>query len=491
MDGDENHVMSKRWIWESLSELWHRQAIALVLGMLTLVIGGAGRVAAQEGGPAALRLSDAIALARKNLPAIEEARARVGAATAKEEMARLSYLPKAELDWQQTRGTRNNIFGQFFPQSAIPPISGPVIGEPAFGESAWGSGGGLIVTWEPFDFGQRQAERMLAGRIVAEAEASLALTEMEAALGAADAFLRAAAAAEVVRAAEANVARMETFAQMVQTLVSNELRPGADGSRVEVELATAQNRLIDARERAELALVTLSASIGLAGEAVRIDVAELEADRSGGSPREGETGRSQIHPLLLLRQSSAAISLARQELLERSFRPRFQWQTALFARGTGARIDGRILGTRGLFPDTPNWATGLLISFAPTDLFRWRVARREEERVRAAEEARVAAARQSLQADEARARALHTSAEAYRALAPRQLSAARETELRVRKRYEAELGTVSEVAEAMRLVAQAEVDAALAQLSRWRARVAESRARGDLSILLSPNGGTR
>ena len=483
--------MSKRWIWEPLSAVRGRQALVLALGMLTLMVWGTGRVAAQEGAPAALRLRDAIALARKNLPAIEEARARVGAATAREEIARLSYLPKAELDWQQTRGTRNNIFGQFFPQSAIPPISGPVIGEPSFGESAWGSGGGLIVTWEPFDFGQRQAERALAGRVVAEAEASLALTEMEAALGAADAFLRAAAAAEVVRAAEANVARMETFALTVQTLVSNELRPGADGSRVEVELATARNRLIEARERAELALVTLASSIGLAGETVRIDVAELAADRAGGWQREGEAAGSQVHPLLLLRQSSAAISLARQALVEKSFRPRFQWQTALFARGTGARIDGRILGTRGLLPDTPNWATGLLISFAPTDLFRWRAARREEERLRAAEEARVAAARQSLQADEARARALHTSAEAYRSLAPRQLSAARETELRVRKRYEAELGTVSEVAEAMRLVAQAEVDAALAHLSHWRARVAEARARGDLSTLLSPNGGTR
>ena len=474
-----------------MSPVRRRQALVLALGMLTLMVGGTGGAVAQEGAPAALRLRDAIALARKNLPAIEEARARVGAATAREEIARLSYLPKAELDWQQTRGTRNNIFGQFFPQSAIPPISGPVIGEPSFGESAWGSGGGLIVTWEPFDFGQRQAERALAGRVVAEAEASLALTEMEAALGAADAFLRAAAAAEVVRAAEANVARMETFALTVQTLVTNELRPGADGSRVEVELATARNRLIEARERAELALVTLASSIGLAGEAVRIDVAELAADRAGGWQREGEAAGSQVHPLLLLRQSSAAISLARQALVEKSFRPRFQWQTALFARGTGARIDGRILGTRGLFPDTPNWATGLLISFAPTDLFRWRAARREEERLRAAEEARVAAARQSLQADEARARALYTSAEAYRSLAPRQLSAARETELRVRKRYEAELGTVSEVAEAMRLVAQAEVDTALAQLSRWRARVAEARARGDLSTLLSPNGGTR
>jgi outer membrane protein TolC len=106
--------------------------------------------------------------------------------------------------------------------------------------------------------------------------------------------------------------------------------------------------------------------------------------------------------------------------------------------------------------------------------------------LRAAGEARLAEARQKVQAEEAQARTLHASAIAYREVAPQQVIAARETELRLRKRYEAELSTVTEVAEAIQLVARAEVNAALATLSLWRARLAECRARGDLGPLLAP-----
>ena len=48
------------------------------------------------------------------------------------------------------------------------------------------------------------------------------------------------------------------------------------------------------------------------------------------------------------------------------------------------------------------------------------------------------------------------------------------------KRFEAELTTVTEVAEAQRLLAQAEVENALARLSVWRAHLAEAKAKGDL-----------
>jgi outer membrane protein TolC len=327
---------------------------------------------AQERAPLRLRLNEAITLARKNLPAIQEAQANISAATASQEMVRLSSLPKAELNWQQTRGTRNNIFGQFFPQAAIPPISGPVIGEPTLAESAWGSGGGLLISWEPFDFGVREAERTVAGRIVAEAEARRELTEMEAALGAADAFLRAVAAGQVVRTAESHLTRMEIFAQTVAALVANDLRPGAEKSRVEVEVAIARTQLIEAREQAGLALVHLSTSIGLAGEPIQLEETELlmaellmggsggalQAPHPAGALEKGEEGRSgSTHPLLRFRQASVATSLARQEQLGRSFRPRFHWQTAFFARGSGARLDGRILWNRGFYPETANWAT--------------------------------------------------------------------------------------------------------------------------------------
>src|SRR5204863_352143 len=78
-----------------------------------------------------------------------------------EELARTAYLPRVDAVAQVNRATRNNVFGMLLPQSAIPSISGPVIGSNNTG-TVWGSALGALVSWEPFDFGLRQANISIA-----------------------------------------------------------------------------------------------------------------------------------------------------------------------------------------------------------------------------------------------------------------------------------------------------------------------------------------
>lgn len=442
---------------------------------------------AQEASITPLKLEYAVELAERNYPAIRAVRAQADAAGVGIELARNAYLPRAEMNWQQTRGTRNNIFGQFFPQPGIPPISGPVLPNSSFTESTWGSGGGLLFAWEPFDFGLRKAGVDLAGRVSDEAQARVAVTQLDVATAAADAFLRVVAADQTVRAAQANVDRMEAFSKAVHVLVDNQLRPGAESSRTDAELAAARGTLIQARQQATVARVALAEAIGLAGQPITIEAGPLTELPPPPAPTPTPVAGSDFstHPLARLQRASLDIITARQKVLDRSFFPRFSWQTSVFGRGSGARADGRLLESRGLFPDTPNWATGLTISFAPSDIFILRSRRRQEASNLAAEQARYDQTAQRLKAEEATARALADSAKDLAENAPRQLQAAQETELRVRKRYEAELGTVTEVAEAQRLLAQAEVENALARLAVWRARLAEARAKGDLKPFLN------
>jgi outer membrane protein TolC len=67
---------------------------------------------------------------------------------------------------------------------------------------------------------------------------------------------------------------------------------------------------------------------------------------------------------------------------------------------------------------------------------------------------------------------------------PIQLASARVLEQQARARYDAGLTTIIDVADAQRLLLQAEVGDAIARLDVWRARLAEAAARGDLSDLL-------
>jgi outer membrane protein TolC len=68
---------------------------------------------------------------------------------------------------------------------------------------------------------------------------------------------------------------------------------------------------------------------------------------------------------------------------------------------------------------------------------------------------------------------------------PIQLAAAEATVEQATARYKAGLATIIEVAEAQRLLTQAEIDNGLAKLGIWRAKLSLSLAQGDLAPFLS------
>jgi outer membrane protein len=180
---------------------------------------------AQDRPPLTLNFEQAVELALKNYPAIRAAEAQRQAAEAGVELARTNYLPRADMLWQQNRATRNNVFGLLLPQSVIPGISGPQLDSTSM-SSAWGSAGGLMLSWEPFDFGLRKSNLELTRAISRQADANEAVTRLDVSAAAADAFLTLLAAEQTVEAAQANVERAETLARAVRALVQNQLRPG-------------------------------------------------------------------------------------------------------------------------------------------------------------------------------------------------------------------------------------------------------------------------
>ncbi len=120
-----------------------------------------------------------------------------------------------------------------------------------------------------------------------------------------------------------------------------------------------------------------------------------------------------------------------QRTLDRSYFPRFNFQTSLFGRGTGALTNGVIDNSKGYYPDTANWATGLTITFSVSDIFEIRARRRIEEGNAAAEQARYDQTVNTLKAQEARARTLVESARHMAENTPVEVKAAEETLQRV------------------------------------------------------------
>jgi outer membrane protein TolC len=295
--------------------------------------------------------------------------------------------------------------------------------------------------------------------------------------------LAVVAARQVVEAAKANVDRLEIFTQSIGVLVQNELRPGADESRVRAELAQARIELIRAEQARDAARATLAEWLGLAGSGV-----DVESGAFQGPPPEESPAASALsnHPVAEAQSTEVDVVAARRRALEKSYRPRVFLESAVYARGTGAQVDGiHQGGAHGLAPSTGNWAVGASVKFPVFDYKENRVRRAIAEYQQQAESARYETVVQHLTAGAEKARLELENARRVAATTPVALEATRVLETQARERYRAGLGTVVEVADAFRLLRQSEIEDSLARLGVWRALFRVAAAHGDMTDLLN------
>jgi outer membrane protein TolC len=413
----------------------------------------------------------------KNYPSIRVSQEQINAAAAAIQLARTAYLPRLDAVAQVNRATRNNVFGLLLPQSVIPSMSGPVIGSNNLG-SVWGSAIGGLVRWEPFDFGLRGANVAVANAARAQSEAAVKRTQFEVAVVTVDAYLTLVAAQETVRAAQAGVDRAQTVVNSTTALVGAQLRPGADQSRAEAELAAARTQLIQAQQAIEISRATLAQFIGADPAQIEVVTGSLVELPPKQDPTALNPG---ANPVMV--EQAAAVEQARAQLraLERSYFPRFYLQGAAYARGTGAETNGeRLGGLNGLAPNYQNYALGFTVIFPIFDLPSLRAREAVQSATIRSQAARSEQIAVDLRAQWNRAVAMLTGARSIAANTPVQASAARVAVQQATARYQAGLGNIDELAEAQRLLTQAEIDDVLARLSVWRGLLGIATAAGDI-----------
>jgi outer membrane protein TolC len=137
-----------------------------------------------------------------------------------------------------------------------------------------------------------------------------------------------------------------------------------------------------------------------------------------------------------------------------------------------------------LWLQVPNWAIGASVTFHAFDIFAIQARKRVEAQNEVAETARYERTLQTLTTQEVKVRALMKAASEIARNTPVERQAATAGESQARARYQSGLASVTEVAEAQRLLAQAEADDAIARLGVWRALLAEAQAHGDLTPFL-------
>jgi outer membrane protein len=428
-----------------------------------------------------LLLDQAVQQALAKYPAVRASLEQVAAAAAGINLARTAYLPRADFLGQVNRGTRNNVFGLLLPQGVIPSISGPVLGTNEL-TNVWGSAVGVLVSWEPFDFGLRKADVEMATDARAHKEADLTATRLQVSTAAADGFLTLLAAQQSAAASRAGVERARIVDQIISARAQSGLRPGADAARAHAEFALAETQLARAEQAADMARAALASFLGMPAGQLMIQPGPLLGPPPALPP---PPGKLSAHPAAQQQQAAIEEIRDQERVLDRSYHPRFYLQGSSYARGTGARTDSTTGGVlSGLGPNIQNWALGMTVTFPALDFFSIR-ARKEvqlyRERSEAAQYERLL---QDLQGQLEQAQAQYRGAVRVAGNTPIQLEAARVAEQQASARYNSGLGNIIEVAEAQRLLTQAEIDDALARLGIWRALLAIAAAQGDLQPFL-------
>jgi outer membrane protein TolC len=128
---------------------------------------------------------------------------------------------------------------------------------------------------------------------------------------------------------------------------------------------------------------------------------------------------------------------------------------------------------------------GLTVTFPAFDLFSIRARQQIEQHNERAEDARYNQVLQDLNGGLEKANAILAGARRVAQNTPVQLEAARATEQQATARYKAGLANVIEVAEAERILTQAEIDDALAKLGVWRGLLGLAVAGGDVQPFLA------
>src|SRR5262245_4974979 len=443
---------------------------------------GRAQVSDSQRPPQQFTLEQALQFAVEHYPTVRAALEQVNASSANVTVAKAAYLPRFDSLWQTNRATANNIFGQLLPQSVLPSISGPVLATSST-ESVWGSATGGLFSWEPFDLGLRSA-------VVREAEAGLArdraqtgLTQLSVQNAVGMAFLGIVAAQQAVTAADADVDRRDVLARAARTLADNQLRPGAEASRADAELAIARTRAIQARQALTIAQTTFGQMLGIVDGTVGINVGRLLESAPQGSQARAAV---QQHPLVQSEQASIDLAQSREAVLAKTDRPRVYVQSSVFARGTGANPDGQFdSGADGLGLDRANWAAGVQVIFPNLfDFSSLRARRAAAGALTRAERARYDEAVLTVSSQQRSADAVLDAARAIAQNTPIQLAAAQQSEAQARARYQAGLASIVEVAEAQNLLAGADYQNAVARVDIWRALLSKAVANGSVASFI-------
>lgn len=434
----------------------------------------------------AVSIKEAVDIALRNYPTIAQKQFKLKASLANISLAKTQYLPNFNIDVQEAAITGNRVAGAVMNNvsgfDTVPVDSGPVATHSSLRPFV-NNLQGANLNWLMIDCGLRHANDKFAYADARAARADVNLTKLDVAFDAADAFLTAVAAKQVIRSARAALDHMEAANLRAKTLVAEGLRPGVDSADWDFEVARAKIALIKAEKDARLSLVGLAEKMGVAARDV--DIVSEPLIRSPAEVQESGPFDLSSHPIALLKTAEVSRWRAKQEVLNKAYRPHMWLNSSVWGKGSNDPSNVIRMQGGGSLPQVFNYMVGVSLSFPIMEYFPLKAQKRMAYSNEMAAQADFELAMQILEKKDARARILLAQARKVAQETPELVRAARVREIKVMKRYTTGLTNMVSLAQAEKALADAEVEDAIAQVDVWRSILALAYVQGDLKPFLS------
>lgn len=456
--------------------------LAIAVSLPAILAGGQTASSPQPAINSPLALALVIEEAEAKYPAIRAAEEQQEAARHAIGVAKTAYLPRADMLWQANRATTNKPNIALLPQGIVPIPDTPA--RASTGRSDWNTATGVLLAWQPFDFGVRGAQVGVARFGYESARHATALSRLDVASAAAGAYFEVVTAQQMVAVQQANVDRMEAFAKFVHVLVENTLRPGADASLADAQLAMARTQLIQAQTQEQVRLEALANFLQAPSQQIVIDGKDVL-----GAPPATSLNAVPIetHPAAEQLASTLGQQKEQLHLLNRSYVPFFNLYGSASGLGVGLSDASSPVfegGTSGLAPGEWNWMAGLQVTFPAFQIFTIHQQKKQQQSQVLSTQAAYQQMLGDLTAEQKEAQDMLAGAIRVAANTPVEVTAARAGETQQQARYKSGLATVVDVTTAEAALAQAEGDDAVARVNVWRGLAGVAEAQADLTPIL-------
>jgi len=391
-----------------------------------------------------------------------------------------SKLPTLDASYQANIATANNLTGMFYPNGILP-ISGPPSSINNY-SPATGSAAGILLNWQALTFGERNAKIDVS---IAEAKSkNLEYKEelFRQKINVISAYLDVLLSIDLIRIHQHNIHRVEANLIQSRTLTTSGIRPGVDTALFLSELSKAKIALLNSQRQLQTQQLLLGQLIVVNGLPVPADTSFL--NKLPQMVIENDTLFSG-HPFIQYSQSQFDLSKSKEQLLKKSYLPKFNVWGTTFIRGSGFQPDQSIKAWNGLALNRYNYGVRLQLTYPIMKYGEVKRQLQQQNLLSKAAQENTEENKSILTMQQNIANATFNNSIAVAKETQQQLKSAQYAFTAMRARYNTGLVNFADFIQAQYNLLKAELDNRTAYWDAWKALLLQTVVKGDENLFLN------